>query len=82
MGPGQTTPGKSNSTTSVSTGNETQRRRDRQRGNRERDSLHFTAKAFVSSEYFTETRKTMRNRGFRVSVSPEIKDERWRKEKK
>lgn len=58
MGPGQTTPGKSNSTTSLSIGNE--RERERERG----ESLHFTEKAFVSSEYFTEMRERMRNRGF------------------
>lgn len=55
------------------------RERERERGREE--SLHFTEKAFVSSEYFTEMRERMRNRGFWVSFSPEIKDERGRKEK-
>lgn len=70
-----------------SIGNKTQEERDRRgegkkgaRGRRE--SLHFTEKAFVSSQHFTEMRKTMRNRGFRVSFSPEITDERWRKAEK
>lgn len=81
MGPGQTTPGKSNSTTSLSIGNERASEREthsERGGEREREeSLHFTEKAFVSSEYFTE----MRNRGLGVSFSPEIKDERRRKGK-
>lgn len=85
MGPGQTTPGKSNSTTTLSIGNERARERDtekerereRERDREREESLHFTEKAFVSSEYFTE----MRNRGLGVSFSPEIKDERRRKGK-
>lgn len=67
MGPGQTTPGKSNSTTSLSIGNvrergerDTEKERERER----EESLHFTEKAFVSSEYFTEMRERMRNSGF------------------
>lgn len=49
MGPGQTTPGKSNSTTSLSTGNETERWKERE-GEREREeSLHFTEKASVNT---------------------------------
>lgn len=54
---------------------DTQKERGREREREE--SLHFTEKAFVSSEYFTE----MRNRGLGVSFSPEIKDERRRKGK-
>lgn len=50
-GPGQTTPGKSNSTTSLSTGS------DRERERESKESLHFTEKAFVSSEYFTEMKE-------------------------
>lgn len=62
MGPGQTTPGKSNSTTSLSIGNERERdtEKEREKEREREESLHFTEKAFVSSEHFTE----MRNRGF------------------
>lgn len=58
MGPGQTAPGKSNSTTSVSMGNERERENDRER----KESLHFTEKPFVSSEYFPEMRENEKQR--------------------
>ena len=60
MGPGQTTPGKSNSTTSLSIGNETEGERHREGDTEREESLHFTEKAFVSSEYFTEMRERER----------------------
>lgn len=78
MWPGQTTPGKSNSTASLSTGS----KRERERDIEEESGVCILLKRLSCQVNTSQKWEGTRNRGVGVSFSPETKDERPREREK